>query len=171
MSIKRISITGPESTGKSTLAAHLAEALDTVWVPEYAREYLNRLDRPYEESDLLEIAKGQINAEDTLTKQANTYLICDTDLIVIKIWSDHKYGRCHPWILEQIERREYALTVLTYIDIPWEDDPLREHPDLRAYFYDLYKSTLTSMGIPFIEAKGDLQQRMALALKAIADLK
>lgn len=171
MSIKRISITGPESTGKSTLAAHLAEALDTVWVPEYAREYLNRLDRPYEESDLLEIAKGQINAEDTLTKQANAYLICDTDLIVIKIWSEHKYGRCHPWILEQIERREYALTVLTYIDIPWEDDPLREHPDLRAYFYDLYKSTLTSMGIPFIEAKGDLQQRIAITLKALANLK
>lgn len=169
--IKRIAITGPESTGKSTLSAHLASALNTVWVPEYAREYLEKLGRPYEEPDLLEIAKGQIRAEEDLAKKANTYLICDTDLIVIKIWSEHKYGRCHPWILEQIEQREYALTVLTYIDIPWEDDPMREHPDLRTYFHDLYKSTLTSMGIHFIEAKGDLQQRVAYTLKAIANLK
>lgn len=169
--IKRISITGPESTGKSTLSAELAMALDTVWVPEYAREYLNKIGRPYEEADLLEIAKGQIAAEDGMVQQAHRFLICDTDLIVIKIWSEHKYGRCHPWILEQIERRKYALTVLTYIDIPWEEDPMREHPDLRAYFYELYKNTLTSMGIHFIEAKGDLRQRVSQSLKAIGNLK
>lgn len=168
--IKRITITGPESTGKSTLSANLATALNTVWVPEYAREYLNQLGRPYEESDLLEIAKGQIRSEDALAKKANNYLICDTDLLVIKIWSEHKYGRCHPWILEQLAQRKYVLHILTYIDIPWEEDPLREHPDLRSYFYQRYKKELETMGVTFIEAKGDPQQRLQQSLETIHSL-
>lgn len=165
--VKRITITGPESTGKSTLSASLAKALDTVWVPEYAREYLNQLGRPYEEADLLEIAKGQVRSEDDLAQKANNYLICDTDLLVIKIWSEHKYGHCHPWILEQLEQRKYVLHILTYIDIPWQEDPLREHPDLRSYFYQLYKKELIALGVNFIEAKGNQQQRLEQALKAI----
>lgn len=168
--LKRIAVTGPESTGKSTLSAALAKALNTIWVPEYAREYLNALGRPYQEQDLLEIAKGQLRSEDQLADKASAYLICDTDLWVIKIWSEHKYGRCHPWILEQLKERRYALHILTYIDIPWEEDPLREHPDLRAYFYNTYKATLVAHGINFIEVKGDLEERVKKTLKAIEDL-
>lgn len=168
--VKRISITGPESTGKSTLSRALAERLETVWVPEFAREYLESIGRPYQEKDLLQIAKGQLALEDKFMKEANNFLICDTDLLVVKIWSEHKYGRCHPWILEKLNERKYDLFILTYIDIPWEDDPLRENPDLREYFYEKYKQELISRKFNFIEATGNLDKRISVTLKAIQAL-
>ena len=85
-SIKKIAITGPESTGKSTLARQLAEHYKTVWVPEYARTYINQLNRPYERYDLMEMAKGQISQEEKLLLESNNFLFCDTELSVIKIW-------------------------------------------------------------------------------------
>lgn len=165
--IKKISITGPESTGKSTLSESLANAYETVWAPEYARSYLEKLDRNYREEDLLQIAKGQLVLQDQLEKTANRYLICDTDLLVIKIWSEHKYGRCHPWILEKLEKVKYDLYILPYIDIPWQEDPLREHPHLREYFYQKYKEELEMRSVNFIEVSGTIEQRMRQAIIAI----
>lgn len=168
--IKKISITGPESTGKSTLSAALAGFFQTVWVPEYARNYLENLGRSYEEKDLLEIAKGQLALQGTLVNKSNRYLICDTDLLVIKIWSEHKYGRCHPWILKKLDEIKYDLYILPYIDIPWQEDPLREHPDLRKYFFEKYKEELISRKVNFIEVKGPFEQRVVQAIKAIKGL-
>ena len=90
--INRIAIIGPESTGKSTLAKELAEYYKTVYVPEVARFYIDELKRSYNQNDLLEIAKLQCDEEDKLLHQANEILICDTNLLVIKIWSEFKYG-------------------------------------------------------------------------------
>ena len=104
-------------------------------MPEYAREFIDRLNRDYQESDLVDIAKGQIASEVNLEAQANNLLICDTNLLVLKIWSEYKYGACDQEILDLIKKRKYDLYLLTYIDVPWADDPQREHPHLRDFFY------------------------------------
>lgn len=168
-SIKKIVVIGSESTGKSTLSADLANALDTVWVDEYAREYLLQLGRDYEEHDLLTIAKGQLALEDEKLKQANEYLICDTDLNVIKVWSEASYGRCDEWVLQQIKERKYDAYILTDIDMPWVDDPLREHPHPheREYFFNLYKAIVEQSGVPFVIVKGNAKERLQKALSFI----
>jgi NadR type nicotinamide-nucleotide adenylyltransferase len=172
LSIKKIVVIGPESTGKSTLSAGVAARLQTVWVPEYARAYLEQLGRPYAETDLLEIARGQLQAEDELLQQANKSLICDTDLNVIKVWSEHKYGRCDNWILEQIASRTYDLYVLTDIDIEWQNDPLREHPqhEMRQYFFNVYNDIVQQSGLPWIIVSGAPEIRLQQALQAMDTL-
>ncbi len=172
MSIKKIVVIGPESTGKSTLSEELAAALHTVWVPEYARNYLTTLSRPYEAHDLLIIASGQLAEEDTLQINANKYLICDTDLYVIKVWSEHKYGQCHATILEQIATRKYDLYLLTDIDMPWEEDPLRENPSAedRTYFYNIYKDIVMQSGTPWKSVNGNKAERLSQALEAVKQL-
>lgn len=166
---KKIVIIGPESTGKSTLTAALASHFGEPWVPEFAREYLEKLDRPYEYDDLLDIAKGQISLEEKKLRDAKKFLFCDTDLHVLKVWSESKYKRVHPWILDQIKVRKYDFYLLTDIDIPWEADPQREHPEpeMREYFFDLYSSLLEKNSTPFQVVRGDLETRFSLALKYI----
>lgn len=165
-------VIGPESTGKSTLSQALAAELHTLWVPEYARGYIESLNRPYEERDLLTIAQGQLASEDALSTQTNNTLICDTDLYVIKVWSEHKYGHCHPHILEAIAQRRYDLYLLTYIDIDWEYDPQREHaaPAMRQYFYNIYRDIVASSGTPWVDIRGTHQQRLSTAMRAIQQL-
>ncbi len=163
----RIAITGPESTGKSILTNLLAEHFHTAWVPEYAREYIDNLGRPYEEHDILEIARGQLDRENLAALKADKLLFCDTELIVTKIWSDVKYQRCHPWILDQIHENPYPLYLLCDIDIPWEADPQREHPHLRKYLWDLYVNELTSRNLNFTVIKGLGPIRLANALESV----
>ncbi len=165
--IKKICILGPECTGKTVLSEALAKRLNTVWVEEYARAYLNRLNKPYEEADLVMIAHGQIRMEDEWLADANKVLICDTNLIVIKVWSDFKYGRCDQSILDIINERKYDLYLLTYIDIPWIADPLREHPDRREELYNIYLREMKNQPVPFIEVKGSEQQRLDTAMAAV----
>jgi NadR type nicotinamide-nucleotide adenylyltransferase len=165
--IRKIVITGPESTGKSTLAEGLARHYKTVWVREYARRYLEVLKRPYEKHDLVEIAKGQIRAEEDQLGLANGMLFCDTDLTVLKIWSQHKYGTVHPFILENLRNRSYDLYLLPYIDLPWKYDPQREHPHLREYLFDAYENELHARGIDYVVLKGSHVQRISTAIKTI----
>ncbi|MEM8893192.1 MAG: ATP-binding protein, partial [Bacteroidota bacterium] len=104
-----------------------------------AREYIEKLNRPYEYEDLLLIAKGQASAEDTLAETANGVLIVDTTLTVMRVWSEHKYNRCDPWIIQEEQNRRYDLLLVCDIDLPWEEDPQREHPHLREHFFRIYK--------------------------------
>ncbi len=170
--IKKIVVIGPESTGKSTLSQQLAHTLNTIWVPEFARGYLENLGRGYTEEDLVEISKGQVSSEDNCAKKASKFLICDTDLYVIKVWSEAKYGRCHSYILQEIAIRKYDLYLLTDIDIPWTDDPLREHPlpSEREYFYNIYRDIVVNSGTRWAKIYGDEKQRLHLATKAVFQL-
>jgi NadR type nicotinamide-nucleotide adenylyltransferase len=114
----RIAITGPESTGKSTLSEALARYYKTVFVSEYAREYIDQLDRDYSFDDILAIARGQLKREQELAAKGNKFIFCDTELIVTRIWSLHRYGKCHDWIDEQIAKRRYDLYLLCNVDLP-----------------------------------------------------
>jgi NadR type nicotinamide-nucleotide adenylyltransferase len=169
-SLKRVAIVGPECTGKSELAKFLAEHYNTQWVPEFARSYIDALDRPYTKEDLLLIAKGQIEFEDKISVQSKKLIICDTTLLVIKIWSEFKYGVCDPAILTALKKRSYDLYLLTHIDLPWEEDPQREHPHQREELFKLYKSEVEKMGVPFIIIRGNRAARREVAIKAIDDI-
>ncbi|WP_373495747.1 AAA family ATPase [Aquiflexum sp.] len=167
----KIVVIGPESTGKSTLSKSLADYLKCPWVPEYAREYIERLDRPYVYEDLVEIAKGQIREEEKGILGAENILICDTDLNVIKVWSQHKFGKVNPWIERQISERKYDLYLLTDIDIPWENDPQREHPEpeKREYFFKIYKQIVIKSGFPYKIISGSIEERLIESVEFIEE--
>ena len=169
---KRILILGPESTGKSTLAEMLAQHYAEPWVPEVAREYLEKLDRPYTYEDLLLIGKKQLSLEDELAATAKHFLFCDTDLRVIQVWSQHRYGKVDPWVLEEIARRTYDLILLCAPDLPWQEDPLREHPELemRQHFFEFYQQLSEASGFPWALISGDTAERQSTAIQAVDSL-
>ena len=169
-SIKKVCVIGPECTGKSELSRFLATHFNTCWIPEYARGYLDKLGRAYQQADLLKIAHGQLRLEDEWAYDANRVLICDTNLITIKIWSDYKYGRCDEDIIHLIKNRHYDLYLLCYIDVPWEEDPQREHPDKREHFWQLFKHEVINASVPFVEIGGNREQRQQKAIEAIQNL-
>jgi NadR type nicotinamide-nucleotide adenylyltransferase len=145
----RIAIVGPESTGKTTLAEELAAHYNTAFVPEYARAYIDRLNRPYTIDDILAISKGQVALEDERAKLANKLLICDTNLLVTKIWAEHAYNYCPEWIVETIKTRTYHIYLLTYPDTPWVADEQREHPHLREFLFEKYKNELEKQAVAY----------------------
>lgn len=167
----KIAIVGPECTGKSDLAAYLADHFDTEWAPEYARGYIDNLVRPYEPEDLVTIAHGQLRLEKEWALTANKFLFCDTTLLVLKVWSEFKFGTCDPEIIQELENSFYDLHLLTYVDIPWEDDPQREHPDKREELYQIYRNELTKMKVPFVEIRGQREERRDTAIEALKKLK
>ena len=161
----RVAIIGSESTGKTDLAKVLAKEYNGAYVPEFAREYLNGLSNPYVQSDLLIIAKGQV--ESLEKNDSANVLIADTDLHVIKVWSEYKYGNCDPWILQELNKQAFDLYILTDFDIPYEEDPLRENPEERPYFFEIYLDILTRSKLPFIVVKGSREARLKMAMNRI----
>lgn len=167
--MQRISLTGPESAGKSSLAAQLAAHYGTIWVPEYARAYLEAHGPTYALPDLEAIARGQLAAENAAAAQATDWLFCDTDLLVVKIWAENAFGACPAWVLAALTTPRYTLTLLLAPDLPWAPDPLREHPNpaQRWHFYGLYRAELVRRGWPFAEISGPPRERLAQALAAV----
>ena len=145
----KVIVTGPESSGKTTLCEALSKHLKVCCSKEYAREYLNEIDRDYTQEDLIKIAKKQ------LTSEKNTVLL-DTDLITIKIWSNYKYGNCDNWILKQIQKQqsENRFYFLCKPDIEWDQDPLRENPKNRMELFRIYKKELESLNYNYYIVKG-----------------
>jgi NadR type nicotinamide-nucleotide adenylyltransferase len=170
--VKKVAVTGPESTGKSWLCKELALHYNTSCVPEYAREYINGLQGDYTQADILRIAKGQVEREAHIAsglkkKQIRPLLFCDTELIVTKIWSLHKFNHCHPWILDHIRKNTYDLYLLCDVDLAWVPDPQREHPQLRTYFFDWYKRELEEYGFSFSVISGQGLDRLQNAIEAV----
>ena len=165
--VKKIAVVGPESTGKSVLCQQLAAYFGTAWVPEAARGYLQNLNRPYTAADVEAIARLQLEAEDEKMASAHRFLFCDTTLHVIKVWMENAFGFCPEWIDISLKTRHYDLLLLTNTDLPWEPDPLREHPNQRGFFMDWYTRLLTGSGRPFVTVSGVGEARFQSALEAV----
>lgn len=167
--IIKVVLFGPESSGKTTLSRQLARYYNTVWAPEYAREYLqnkwNNERKTCENSDLLPIAIGQMKLENDLAKKADKILICDTDLLETKVYSEEFYGG---YVAPELEKaaieNTYNLYLLTYIDTPWEEDDLRDRPELRLEMFNAFENALKKYNRPYILLKGDKKTRLENAI-------
>lgn len=171
--LKKVVIIGPESTGKSTLAEMLAKAFQTYCVPEYAREYLLQHGTNYQFEDLRKIREGQLALEDRMINRAindnKEFLFIDTDMQVIRVWSEFVFNRCDSTTLNEIVKREYDLYLLCNTDLPWVKDELREYPDegTRIKLFQHYKDILINQDIPWAEISGGYQNRLNCATEAI----
>ena len=182
--LKKIVILGPESTAKSTLCEQLAQHYETMWCPEFAREYLLTNGTNYEYEDLLTIARGQLALEDeySSTLERNSLpmmeegghlpLFIDTDMYVMKVWSEFVFGKCHRFILDQIGERKYDLYLLCNTDLPWVEDELREYPELhtRKKLYSIYKDIMVNQPVPWVDISGDYDDRLRKGIAAIDTL-
>ncbi len=173
--VVKIVLFGPESTGKTTLSEQLARHYNTVWVPEYAREYLqdkwNNERKTCEPDDLLPIAEGQMRLENELAKKATNVLICDTDLLETKVYSEAYYlGYCDPILEKYALENQYDLYLLTYIDIPWEKDDLRDKPNERERMFRYFKETLEKYNRKFVTLKGNKKTRLKTAVEHIDNI-
>lgn len=172
INIVKVVLFGPESTGKTTLSKQLARYYNTVWAPEFARDYLqkkwNNERKTCEAEDLIEIAFGQIKLENKLAKKADKVLICDTDLLETKVYSEEYYGGFVDENLDKAAKKnQYDLYLLTYIDTPWEEDDLRDRPGLRLEMFTAFENALKKHNRNYILLKGDKETRLKNATKAI----
>jgi len=170
--IVKVVLFGPESTGKSTLSELLARHYNTVWVPEYAREYLqdkwNNQRKTCEQKDLIPIAIGQMGLENELAKKADKILICDTDLLETKVYSEEYYGGfVDPDLDRAATESQYDLYLLSYIDTPWEADDLRDRPTQREEMFRAFERALVNNQRPYVILKGRVKERMNTAVQAI----
>ena len=233
--IRKVAIIGPESTGKSTLCSELAAHYQTLWVPEYAREYLETNGTSYTYDTLLEIAKGQVRSEEKYLEQlkaaagndpskqsevpftnpdnpgstkltastkttstvnptsgyqnstaqsdntnptkTNTtqnqltqpLLFIDTEMYVIKVWSEFVFRKCHQWVIDQAADRQYDLYLLCNVDLPWIYDVLREYPtpEPRQQLFRMYHDIMVNQPVPWVIIQGDYEQRLSAAVAAI----
>ena len=168
----KVVLFGPESTGKTTLSELLARHYNSVWVPEYARRYLqnkwNNERKTCEHKDLIPIAIGQIKMENDLLKKADKVLICDTDLLETKVYSEEYYGGfVDPDLDKAAINSQYDLYLLTYIDTPWEKDDLRDRPEQREEMFKAFENALKKSQRPYILLKGDSKTRLDTAVNAI----
>ncbi|PKH50273.1 nicotinate-nucleotide adenylyltransferase [Tenacibaculum sp. Bg11-29] len=171
----KVVLFGPESTGKTTLSGQLARHYNTVWAPEFARDYLqekwNNERKICEQKDILPIAEGQIALENNLAKKADKVLICDTDLLETKVYSEEYYGGfVNPKLDKAAIENSYDIYFLTYIDTPWEADDLRDKPSERLEMFAAFENTLQKYNRPYILLKGDKETRLKKAVEIIDDL-
>lgn len=165
-------LTGPESSGKSTLAGALHEALPgSLLVPEFARFYLEYLGRPYTREDLERIGRGQQQWEYWFYHQQPAFLICDTDWTVLQVWEEYRYGsipnKAWHWEKGFANARLADLYLLCSPDIPWEPDPLREHPEERHLLFQKYTALLDERKATYRIISGTHCARLAKALKEV----
>ena len=179
--LKKIVVIGPESTGKSTLCGYLANYYNTLWCPEFARAYLLENGTSYTPNDLIKIAKGQLDAEqkhaEALKSQIDQTgiikpLIIDTDMYVMKVWSEYVFGTCPTFILDEINKQDFDLYLLCKPDISWVKDELREYPDEkpRQELFQIYKDILINQQTPWVEISGDFESRNQKAVAAIDEV-
>ena len=157
----RIAVTGPESSGKTTLSKSLAASVAVRWIPEYAREYLEENKGTYEESDLLEMAKSQKKQYESVPRNESAF-VSDTELTVFMVWSEDKFKSVNPELTRMWEKESFDLLFLCYPDIPWEPDPLREDPERRVELFASYVEKLNEKRQKFYIIRGENKLRKAL---------
>lgn len=171
----KVVLYGPESTGKTTLAEQLAEHYNTLWVPEFMREYLQRKwdseKKLVTKEDLIPIANGQLNLEIEASEQVENLLICDTNLLELKVYSEYYYdGFCPSEIKNEATKINYSIYLLTYIDTPWEADDLRDRPENREEMFRIFEAELKKQGFPYEILKGNEKERFENAVRIIDSL-
>ncbi len=164
----KVVVFGPESTGKTTLSKQLAEHYNTLWVPEYAREYLqekwDKEQKPCEPEDLIPIAIGQMELENNMASKTEHLLVCDTDLLETKVYSEVYYlGFCDPLLEKYAIKNTYDLYFLTYIDTPWVADDLRDKPNERERMFQAFEAELKKYNRPYVLLKGNQEERFKKA--------
>ena len=165
--LKKIVLTGPESTGKSTLSKKLAAHYKTCSVEEYGRTYWETNTGNKDCFDIAHVAGGQLWLEEQAAERANKILFCDTDLLVTQIWSEIYYQKCPAWIIQHNHQHPYDLHLLLDIDIPWVDDGTREFPKLRQFHFDRIQEELESRNINYVLISGDYETRFEKAVAAV----
>lgn len=166
----KIAITGPECSGKTTLAIELGRKLSVNWIPEFARLMINKLDKPYCQEDLDDFAEQQLKVINLVKKSASKYLVVDTEMLVFKIWSQEKYGTVSEFITEAYTNQDFDLIILCRPDMPYEADPQRENPEDRDRLFEVYLTELKKSGAYFIIAESDLKSRVNNCLSIIKKL-
>ncbi len=174
LGVTKIALFGPESTGKTTLAMQLAEHFETVYVPEFARDYLqekwDKTAQVCDVNDMLPIAFGQTHLENELVPKASKFLFCDTNLMVTKVFSELYYNYCDPLLDKAAKKHEYDLFFLTDIDVPWEKDDLRDQSEGREAVFAAFKQSLIDNNKPFIILSGTKEFRLKKAVQLVTDL-
>ena len=168
--LKRITVTGSESTGKTWLAGRLAHHFETVWVPEFAREYVKQKAAPLDASDVEPIAHGQIKLEDTILSRAHDLAVLDTDLVSTVVYAEHYYGMCPAWIERAARERLAHHYLLCDVDVPWVPDVARDRPDAREEIHAAFAQRLDRYGATRTLVRGTWEQRAATAISAIESL-
>ncbi|MCG9971209.1 AAA family ATPase [Christiangramia crocea] len=171
----KIVLFGPESTGKTTLSEDLSAYFGVPLVKEYMRKYLqekwNAEKGLCESKDILPIARGQMETENRLSGEAEELLICDTDLLELKVYSEAYYdGWSDPHLLKHALNNHYDLYFLTYIDVPWTPDDLRDKPHDREGMFQRFKNALDQHQRPYFILKGNREERLNSAVKKINQL-
>ena len=174
-SCKRVVLYGPESTGKTTLAKKLSDHYNVSWVPEFARDFLQKIwdeeKRVCEPKDLLPIAIGQMKAENEMIKKSDSLLICDTNLFETMVYSKYYYdGICDPILEKYALENSYDLYLLTNIDTPWVKDDLRDKPHEREKSFQIFKEELEKNNIPFKIVEGDFEKRFNICKDLVDQL-
>ncbi|HTO03427.1 MAG TPA: AAA family ATPase [Opitutus sp.] len=170
--VKRIAVFGTESTGKTSLAEKLAAHFDEPWAPEFVREFWDLRGGKIAASDLGTVALGQIANEDAALAAARRMMFCDTELLTNVLWADVLFpGQCPEWVRREADLRagEFSLYLLCDTDVPFVPDPQRCFPDEaeRLKGRKLWRSTLETRGLPFVEIRGDWATREATAIAAV----
>ena len=166
--VRRVVLTGAESTGKTTLAARLAAAYDTVWVPEYLRRFVAEKGALPGPADMDAVARGHMAAEDALRPQAHRVLFLDTDLLSSCVYNRYYFGHCPAWIVEASRARHADLYLLAGTDIPWAPDPgQRDGPAVRAELQRRFEAELVARGVPFVHLTGTVDARLRRAMQAV----
>ncbi len=166
-SILRVALIGPESTGKTTLCEKLAQHYNTISNPEYSRNFVESLERKYSESDVIHCFEKQISLERELLKRANKILFADTEAIMSKVWLEDVFNSSSSLIEQNIREHPYDLYLLTSPDLAFENDPVRENPHRREFFFDWYEKELRSRNLNYQIIEGVGLERMENAIKAI----
>ena len=169
-SIKKIAFVGPESTGKTTISKSIADKFSEPWVHEIAREYLNLNGNNYKQLDILTISKLQLQKENEFVSKANKFLFCDTNLLVSIIWSEFVFGSVAQELNNLFIPNSYSHYFLCNIDVPWQYDPQREHPNKREELFLLYKSRLQQYKVSYSILSGLNKYRIEQATKIILTL-
>ena len=173
MSVRRVVITGSESTGKTTLARNLGAHFGVPWVPEFARDYADAqtlAGRKLDETDVEPIARGTIERQDAALGSGAEVVFFDTDLVSTVVYARHYYGNCPAWIETAARDRLGDLYLLCDIDVPWIPDGVRDVPHQRAHMHALFVAGLSAFGANVAVISGPWAERFRAAVDACRTL-